>query len=56
MTDYLLRYASAEGIRAMESLESRENHAAIALEREFGFHTVPVHDSPSEIIARKELV
>jgi acetyltransferase len=56
MTDYLLRYASAEGIRAMESLESRENHAAIALEREFGFQTVPCDDSPSELIARKELV
>jgi acetyltransferase len=56
MTDFILDYARAEGIQTVESLESRENHAAIALEREFGFRTVPCDDSPSEIIARKELV
>lgn len=55
LTDLVLRYARAEGIQMVESLESRENHAAIVLEREFGFRTVPCEDSPSEIIARKEL-
>jgi acetyltransferase len=53
MTDLLLRYAKAEGIKALESLESRENHAAISLEREFGFHTLQCKDSPSEVVARK---
>lgn len=55
LTDHLIRYARSEGIGALESLESRENHAAIALEREFGFRTLPCDDSPSEVIARKEL-
>ncbi|WP_029934891.1 bifunctional acetate--CoA ligase family protein/GNAT family N-acetyltransferase [Sphingomonas sp. UNC305MFCol5.2] len=55
LTEHVLRYAKANGIRVLESLESRENHAAIALEREFGFSTVPCDDSPSEMIARKEL-
>lgn len=56
LTEHVLRYAKAEGIRVLESLESRENHAAISLEREFGFRTVPCEGSPSEVVARKELV
>lgn len=34
---HVARYAEAKGIRVLESIESRENHAAIELEREMGF-------------------
>ena len=37
LLEHVARYAAASGIRTLESLESRENHAAIELEREMGF-------------------
>ncbi|MEZ0243004.1 MAG: GNAT family N-acetyltransferase [Sphingomonas sp.] len=55
LTEHLLRYAKAEGIQAVESLESRDYHAAIALEREFGFTAQGVDGSPSEVLVRKTL-
>jgi acetyltransferase len=53
LVEYVLRYAKAEGIQAVESLESRDNHAAILLEREFGFTAQPVEDSAGEVLVRK---
>lgn len=56
LAEHALRYAKAEGMRAVESLESRENRAAIALERELGFHAIACEGSPAEVIVRKELI
>lgn len=55
LVEHVLRYARAEGIEAVESLESRDNYAAIALEREFGFTAEPVDGSMSEVLVRKVL-
>lgn len=55
LVEHALRYAEAEGIRTVESLESSENHAALALEREMGFVATPCADSPTEMIVRKTL-
>ena len=55
LMEHVLRYAEAEGIGSIESLESSENHAALALEREMGFTTRPCADNPAETIVRKQL-
>lgn len=52
---HVLRYAEAEGVGSVESLESSENHAALQLEREMGFTTTPCPDSPTETLVRKVL-
>lgn len=57
LVEHTLKYAAAEGIRVVESLEARENSAAIRLEREFGFVPVPSDGGPlSEVVLRKTLV
>ena len=56
LVEHVLRYAKAEGIETIESLESRDNHAAITLEREFGFTAEAVDGSMSEVLVRKALV
>lgn len=38
---HVARYARARGIRKLQSIESRENHAAINLETEMGFIAKP---------------
>lgn len=55
LVEHVLRYAKAEGIETVESLESRDNHAAIALEREFGFKAQGIDGSPGEVLVRKVL-
>ncbi|MBA8903154.1 GNAT family N-acetyltransferase [Phyllobacterium sp. P30BS-XVII] len=55
LLDHISRYADARGITTLESIESRENHAAIDLEREFGFVAEAYPDDPSLIIVRKHL-
>lgn len=55
LLQHVLRYAQAEGIGSVESLESRDNHAALKLERELGFATLPCPDSPTETLVRKVL-
>lgn len=55
LLQHVLRYADAEGIGSVESLESGENHAALRLEREMGFTTTPCPGSPSEMLVRKVL-
>lgn len=34
---HIARYAEAKGVRTLQSIESRDNHSAIALERDMGF-------------------
>lgn len=55
LLQHVLRYAQAEGIGSVESLESRDNHAALKLERELGFTTLPCPESPTEMLVRKVL-
>lgn len=49
------RYASAQGVGVLESVESRENHEAIELEREQGFVAMTYPDDPTLLLIRKEL-
>lgn len=49
------RFAAAMGMEVLESLESRENHEAIELEREQGFVATTYEDDPTLILIRKEL-
>jgi len=55
MLRHVARYARSRGIRTLESLESRENHEAIELEREQGFAAVPYPQDPTLILIRKDL-
>lgn len=52
---HITRYAEAKGIKTLESIESRENHAAIELEREFGFVAEAYPDDPSLVLVRRQL-
>ncbi|SEM91220.1 acetyltransferase [Sphingomonas gellani] len=53
MVQHVLRYAKAEGIETIEAVESRDNHAALALEREMGFETV--EDAMGERVVRRSV-
>ncbi|WP_188053094.1 bifunctional acetate--CoA ligase family protein/GNAT family N-acetyltransferase [Sphingosinithalassobacter sp. CS137] len=55
LMEHVLRYAEAERIERVESLESSENHAALALEREMGFTAHPCPENPAETLVRKVL-
>ncbi|RWM40931.1 GNAT family N-acetyltransferase [Mesorhizobium sp.] len=51
---YIARYADDHGIETIESIESRENRAAIELEREMGFTVAPdPNDSTLVLVQRK---
>ncbi|MEI9928115.1 MAG: bifunctional acetate--CoA ligase family protein/GNAT family N-acetyltransferase [Sphingomonas sp.] len=52
LVQHVLRFAAAEGIQSVESIESRDNHAALALEREAGF-TIAAGSDPAEVIVRR---
>jgi acetyltransferase len=55
LVEHVMRYAAAEGIEIVESIESRENHAALALEREAGFVIVPTPGSSTEVTVRRRV-
>ncbi len=55
LVEHVMRYAAAEGIEIVESVESRENHAALALEREAGFVVVPTPGSSTEVTVRRRV-
>lgn len=46
LLEHLTRYAQARGIKVVESIEARENRAAIALEQEMGFTAHAVEGDP----------
>jgi acetyltransferase len=54
LLEHVLRYARAEGIATVESVESADNRAALSLEHEMGFREVPNGDS-REMTVRKWL-
>ncbi|KKC27210.1 hypothetical protein WP12_04670 [Sphingomonas sp. SRS2] len=52
---HLADHARRKGIRILESIESRDNHSAIALEREMGFTAHPVEGDPAPVLLRRQL-
>ncbi|WP_210357286.1 GNAT family N-acetyltransferase [Sphingomonas beigongshangi] len=55
LLDYLVAAARAWGYASIESIEDRQNRAAIALEQEMGFVAQPVDGEPTLILVRKSL-
>jgi GNAT superfamily N-acetyltransferase len=55
LLSFLADAARKKGVKILESIEERDNHAAIELERHMGFTTEAVPDDPTLIIVRKEL-
>lgn len=53
MLDFLAREAQARGCRRAIAIESRDNHAAIELEREKGFRPEPFDGDPTLVILSK---
>ena len=52
---HIARYAEANGVRTLESIENRDNYEAIELEREQGFVTEPYPDDAALVLIRKQL-
>ncbi|MGN6374585.1 MAG: GNAT family N-acetyltransferase [Sphingomonas sp.] len=48
-------YARSRGVGAIESIESRDNHAAIALEREMGFSAEDYPGDATLVLLRRQL-
>ena len=55
LLEHVIRYAEAEGIAVLESLESAANEPAISLEREMGFVARECPGDPTLRIVRKTL-
>lgn len=55
LLSHLAGVAKAKGARILESVEQRENHAAIELERHMGFSAHPDPDDPTLLVLRKDL-
>lgn len=52
---YVARYAECRGFDAVESIESRDNHSAIELQREMGFTVTPCPDDANLVLVRRQL-
>lgn len=52
---HICRYAERHKIKSVESIESRENHSAIELERDMGFKALDYDDDSTLILLRREL-
>jgi acetyltransferase len=52
MLDFVRRHARRQGFRALYSIESRDNRAAIDLEREAGFSFEACEGDASDVVAR----
>ncbi|CAN7376551.1 GNAT family N-acetyltransferase [Pararhizobium sp. LjRoot235] len=55
MLAHICRYAERHKIKSIESIESRENHSAIELERDMGFRALDYDDDPTLVLLRREL-
>ena len=51
----LAGYAKDDGIETIESIESRDHHEAIELEREMGFTVEPYRDDSTLVLVKKRL-
>ena len=52
---HVAAYAEAKGLKTIQSIESRDNHAAIDLEREMGFVAVPYPDDPTLVLVQRKV-
>jgi len=52
---HVARYAEARGIGVLESIESRDNHAAIELERDMEFTAKPYPGDPTLVLLSRKL-
>jgi len=52
---YIAHYAEDLGLEAIESIESRENRAAIEVERDMGFTVTTVPDDATLVLVRRKL-
>lgn len=55
LLEHVTKFARSRGIRTLESMESRENHSAIELEREMGFSVRSCPGDPTTVIVSTEL-
>lgn len=55
LLDHVTRFARSRGIKTLESMESRDNHQAIELEREMGFTVHSCPGDPTTVIVRATL-
>lgn len=52
---HIARFAEAKGVKTLEAIEARENHAAIELEREMGFTAEPYPGDSTLVLVRRTL-
>ena len=52
---YVARFAEAKGVKTLQSIESRSNHAAIELERDMGFTASAYPGDPSLVLVTREI-
>lgn len=52
---YICRFAKGRGVKTIESLEDRQNHEAIELEREQGFEVEECPDDVRLVVLRRRL-
>jgi len=52
---YIARYAEEHGIETIESIESRQNRAAIEVERDMGFTVATDPDDPTLVLVQRKL-
>jgi acetyltransferase len=55
LVEHVARFARSKGIKTLESVESRDNHQAIKLERDMGWSASPCPGDASLIVLRVEL-
>jgi len=55
LLEYVTRFAKTKGIRKLLSIESRENHCAIELERKMGFTMRGIDDDPMLVVLEARL-
>ena len=54
MLTHICRYAERHNFKSIESIESRDNHEAIELERDMAFHAHSDPDDPRIIVLRRD--
>ena len=55
LVEHVVRFARSKGIKTLESVESRDNHQAIKLEREMGWSASPSPGDSAHIVLRMVL-
>lgn len=55
MLEFVATEAKARGVRSIQSIESRENHATIELEREMGFTARSFEGEPTLVVLERAL-